>query len=204
MGQGNEKMSRGNEKLSRGNGNGLVQEHANGRGREDASLLRGVVAGVAGGLAASWVMNMFLAGVTKTTEAVKQHQHPERQKQQDQQEGEDSTQKVADAVTHTVTGHHLSKEQKKTGGPIVHYAFGGLMGGLYGGIAEYSRPSRVGFGTLFGSALFLGADEIGVPAVGLAKPPTQQPASDQASHWAAHVVYGATVELVRRGMRRML
>ncbi len=168
-------------------------------------LVRGVVAGMVGGLAASWVMNQFLTGVSKATEAVKEHQDPQAYRQQQgQEQEEDSTMKVADAVASTVTGRHLSKEQKKIGGPIVHYAFGGLMGGVYGGVAEYSQSSRLGLGTLFGSTLFVGADEVAVPALGLAKPPTQQPAGDQASHWAAHVVYGATVELVRRGVRSLL
>ena len=148
-------------------------------------------------------MNVFLSGLTKAQEAVQEHQHP-AQPPQKQEQGEDSTQIVADAISHTFTGHHLSKQQKKVGGPIVHYAFGGLMGGVYGGIAEYSPHSRAGLGTLFGSALFLGADEVAVPALKLGKPPTQQPASDQIGHWAAHLVYGTTVELVRRGIRRLL
>lgn len=101
-------------------------------------------------------------------------------------------------------GKHLSKEEKKTGGPLVHYLFGSITGGIYGGVAEYSRSSRIGAGTVFGSALFLAADELMVPALGLSKPPTQQPASSQVNHWAGHLVYGATVELVRRGLRRIL
>lgn len=164
-------------------------------------LARGVLAGVAGGLAASWVMNQFLAGVSNASEVIKERQ--DQQPQQEQDQGEDSTMKVADAVAKTFTGHHLTKEEKQTGGPIVHYAFGGLMGGVYGGMAEYSAASRIGFGTLFGTALFAGADGVAVPALGLSKPVTQQPVSDHATHWAAHIVYGATVELVRRGIRRL-
>lgn len=162
-------------------------------------LVRGVFAGIVGGLAAAWVMNQFLAGVGKATEALTEPKQPQTEEQ-----SEDSTIKVADAVVSTIIGRHLSDDEKKKGGPIVHYAFGGLMGGVYGGIAEYSRSPRASFGTLFGSALFIGADEIVVPLLGLGKPPTQQPASDQASHWAAHVVYGATVELVRRAVRKLL
>ena len=74
------------------------------------------------------------------------------------------------------------------------------MGGVYGGLAELSDAARAGVGTGFGTGLFVAADEIMVPALGLAKPPAQQPASDQVTHWAAHVVYGGTVELVRRAI----
>ena len=168
---------------------------------EEPHLLCGVCAGIVGGLAASWVMNQFLAGVSKATEMVKEQQGNQQPQKEEQEE--DSTVKVADAVASSVTGEHLSQEQKTIGGPIVHYAFGGLMGGVYGGVAEYFPASRAGFGTLFGSGLFAGADLVAVPALGLSKLPTEQPATDHASHWAAHIVYGATVELVRRGVRQI-
>lgn len=163
-------------------------------------VMRGVLAGVAGGLAASWVMNQFFVGLTKATEAIQKQQGEERGQEPKE---EDSTMKVADALASTAIGRHLTQEEKETGGPIVHYAFGGLMGGLYGGLAEYSATSRIGFGTVFGSTLFAGADGVAVPALGLSKPVTEQPLSNHASHWAAHLIYGATVELVRRGIRQI-
>ena len=168
---------------------------------ERPHLVRGVVAGVAGGLVASWVMNEFLAAAKKVAEATK----PESEKRaaQRQPEGEDATQKVANAVTEAATGEELSKQAREVGGPIVHYAFGALMGGVYGGIAEYSPSARLGLGSAFGSALFVGADEVMVPLLGLGKKPTDEPASGQVQHWLAHVVYGATVEIVRRGVRRL-
>jgi putative membrane protein len=166
---------------------------------KELNLLRGVFAGVVGGLVASWVMNQYFVAVANATEAMK-----EQPQQQNQEEGEDSTQLVADAIASRVIGRHLDKEEKEKAGPIVHYAFGALMGGVYGGIAECSSSVRAGFGALFGSVLFVGADEIAVPALGFGKPPTQQPVSNQLSHWAGHVVYGATTELVRFGVRQIL
>ena len=59
------------------------------------------------------------------------------------------------------------------------------------------------FGTLFGSALWLAADEIAVPAFGLAKPPREHPASTHITSWASHLVYGLTAELVRRGLHAL-
>ena len=55
------------------------------------------------------------------------------------------------------------------------------------------------FGSLFGSALFLGADEMAVPAMGLG-----EAAKSLSSHlygWVSHLVYGLTVEFVRRQVR---
>ena len=59
-------------------------------------------------------------------------------------------------------------------------------------------------GIPFGAALWLAADEIGVPAAGLAKGPAEYPVSKHASALAAHLVYGATTELVRRGLVRAI
>ncbi len=163
---------------------------------------RGALAGIAGGLLASWVMNQFLAGAKMAQEATQSPQ--EKQATQQQPQGEDATGKVAGAVTQAVTGQPLSPEGKQTGGPVVHYAFGTLMGGVYGMVAEYAPASRTGFGSAFGTALFLGADEVMVPALGLGKNPTEEPAASQVQHWLAHIVYGVTVELVRRGVRRLV
>lgn len=167
-------------------------------------IVRGVLAGVAGGLVASWVMNEFSMSLgKKLSEAV---ETPEEQRElQTQSDGEDATMKAADKITEAVTGgRHLSHEQRETGGPIVHYGFGALMGGLYGMAAEYSHAARSGFGTTFGSMLFAGADLIGVPAFKLGPWATEQPASALASPFATHLVYGATTELVRRVVRKAL
>jgi uncharacterized membrane protein YagU involved in acid resistance len=159
------------------------------------------MAGIAGGLIASWVMNEFMAGPGKKLEESIQEHEPDR-KQQKNTEEEDSTMKAADAIVEITTGgRHLSHEGKKKGGPIVHYAFGALMGGLYGCLAEYSRASRAGLGTIFGSVLFVAGDLIAVPAFHLSQPPTEQPASSMINPFAAHLVYGSTTELVRRTLR---
>jgi putative membrane protein len=78
------------------------------------------------------------------------------------------------------------------------------MGGVYGGLGEYSSLARSGFGTTFGSVLFTGADLVAVPALSLSGAPTDSPASSYATPLAAHLVYGATTELVRRIIRRIL
>jgi putative membrane protein len=164
-------------------------------------LLRGALAGIAGGLIASWMMNEFMAGPGKKLEESVQEYEP-AQKQQKNTEEDDSTMKAADAIVEITTGgRHLSYEGMKKGGPIVHYAFGALMGGLYGCLAEYSKTSRAGLGTIFGSLLFLAGDLIAVPAFHLSEPPMEQPASALIKPFAAHLVYGSTTELVRRTLR---
>lgn len=169
-------------------------------------LTRGMAAGLAGGLAASWVMNEFLSGPgQKLQEILQSTEQNAQQSIQGQEPQENSTMKTADAIASTVSGgRHLSWEEKQKAGPVVHYAFGGLMGAIYGGLAELWPGVRSGFGTTFATALFAGADLIAVPVLNLGPPPDEQPAGAQASHLAAHLVYGISTELVRRAARAIL
>ncbi len=169
------------------------------------SLLRGVLAGMAGGLAAAWVMNEFMSGLGQKLQQAAQSEEENRQQEASKDEPrEDATMKAADAMAYAATGEHLSREEKEKGGPLVHYAFGALTGALYGGLAEYSPAVTSGFGTSFGGMLFSTADLLAVPALKLAPSPANQPASAQASPFAAHIVYGATTEFVRRVLRALL
>jgi hypothetical protein len=122
------------------------------------SLMRGMLAGMAGGLVAAWMMNEFVLG---------------------------ASQKIEKPL-----------EVEETG-PLAHYAFGVLSGGIYGGLAEYSGIVRSGFGTSYGGVLFSTA----APVLGISALETDQPSS---SPIAAHVIYGVTTELVRRVVRAVL
>ena len=173
-------------------------------------LARGVVAGIAGGLVASWVMNEFMAGpgVALRHAVQSDAENAAEAKAAEDSQGEqkeDATMKVADRIVSAATGgRHLTFEQEQTGGPIVHYTFGALMGGIYGGLAEYSGTVKAGLGTSFGSVLFAGADLVGVPVLNFSELPTQEPASALATPFAAHLVYGVTTEMVRRLVRTLL
>ena len=172
--------------------------------RTDRHPIRGILAGIAGGLVASWVMNEFMSGPGK--QLTKAIQTPEENHKQAQHSDDpDATMKAADAITAAATGgQHLTYEQEQKSGPVVHYAFGALAGGLYGGLAEYSALTRSGFGTSFGTALFASADLLAVPALHLSGPLDEQRASSFATPFAAHLVYGATTEFVRRLIRKLL
>ncbi len=167
-------------------------------------LFRGILAGAVGGLVASAAMNGFQAASSQAKTALQTPEVREQAQQQQAASGDDTTQIVANLVAQKATGDELSQDQKNTAGPVVHYLFGTLMGAFYGGLAEYAPLSALGVGTVFGSALFLGADEVTLPALGLSKSPAEEPIGPQLDHWAAHLVYGATTELVRRGVRRLV
>ena len=177
----------------------------------NTSAVKGIVVGAIGGLVASWVMNIFMADAGPKIQQVaakmdgSAHQQQQSQSDQDNQPKVDATMKAADSVVSTVTGgRHLSMEGKQKGGPIVHYAFGGLMGALYGLASEYSSVARAGFGTAFAGALFAGADLWAVPALHLSGSTGDAPISSLATPFGAHMVYGVTTEGVRRLLRAAL
>ncbi len=61
--------------------------------------------------------------------------------------GEQSTVKVADRVARATTSHEIPQEQKQTAGNTVHYAFGTLMGGVYGALTSFFKEAPLGTGS---------------------------------------------------------
>lgn len=159
-----------------------------------SAIWKGVVAGAVGGLVGAWTMNQAQAAISKLKKQ-------EQGSQGDSGEAEDATMKAADKIVSLPTGHHLSHEQKKIAGPIVHYVFGAVMGAAYGAATEPLLHVSPSAGLIFGSALFVGADEIAVPLARLSGPPTASPISAHLEALAAHLVYGVSADLVRRGVR---
>ncbi len=166
---------------------------------------KGAAAGLIGGLVASWTMNQFQAGWSKAAEKLKNRENGQQQEEQQesQAESEGPLEKVAGAVSRTVLRQEIDSDQRKKYGMVVHYAFGAAMGGIYGGFSELMPRARAGFGALYGTTLFAGADELALPALKLSQPPTRYPLSTHAYAFASHCVYGVTTEAVRRVIRRI-
>jgi putative membrane protein len=120
-------------------------------------------------------------------------------KKQDSQP--DPTEKTAAAVSKHVFDHSLTRQEKKTAGPLVHYAFGTAMGAMYGVAVETMPAAQTGFGSVFGVAVWLGAHVLAVPALGLSEPVTKSALSKEAGEFGAHLVYGTASEGVRRAIR---
>lgn len=116
--------------------------------------------------------------------------------------GEDATEKVANAVARKFIGRKLRSSEKKTGGQIVHYAFGASMGVLYASLADTCPTTTVGCGALFGLALYGGAHALVVPALGLAPHPLENGAPRECAELSSHIVFGLTTEALRRLLTR--
>lgn len=190
------------------------------QGKGDVCVWKGMVAGLAAGLVASWAMNQFQACWTSVTEGFEkphgaqsmkpseglnppesalQQTTPEQKEEQD-----NATVKAARAISEGIFGHELAENEKKPAGAAVHYAFGTATGGLYGAMAEVAPQITTGAGVPFGAAFWLTADEVAVPLLGLAKGPAAYPVSTHAYALASHLVYGLTTEISRRAVRQVL
>ena len=191
--------------------------HTNG----DANVWKGLVAGLAGGLVASWTMNQFQAAWTRVAEGFEKPHGAQSMKpadgpnpnelpasqaasQEDKEHQDDATVETAKVISKNVFGHELTESEKKPAGAAVHYAFGAATGGLYGAMAEVAPQVTTGAGIPFGAVFWVVADEVAVPALGLAKGPTAYPVSTHVYALASHLVYGLTAELGRRAVRHVL
>src|SRR5262249_33226553 len=103
--------------------------------------LRGIMVGAMGGLAGAVLMGHTYMIVSRLSRA-------------SLPPGEDATEKVAVGVATKFSGRRLRQSQKKTGGQIVHFAFGTGMGALYGIFADTLPAITMGGGVLLGTGLY--------------------------------------------------
>ena len=173
-------------------------------GRRKPNLWKGAAAGALGGLVASWAMNQFQSLWSKTGEALESKPVRKSNGRAHQEEGDNATVKTAEIITQKLGGRRLRHSEKQKAGSLVHYGFGTLVGALYGAAVEYLPVAKSAWGVPYSAAVFVGADEVAVPALGLCKSPMEYPVSKHAFALASHVAYGATLETVRRAVRHKL
>jgi hypothetical protein len=117
------------------------------------------------------------------------------------EEPQSATMRAADAIAGALFGRRLPRRPRRAAGALLHFAFGGLAGALYGAAAEVAPRVTAAAGVPFGAAVWIAADETGVPLLRLSKKPRRYPPSVHAQSLVAHFAYGATVEAVRRLLR---
>jgi hypothetical protein len=186
--------------------------------KNEGSLVKGVAAGMAGGLVASAVMNQFQNALSKLMSGDERSHGAQSQQPGSPQHGigkalqergsddpdDNAAVRAANAVEEFVFTEKLTKMEKETAGTVAHYAMGAASGAIYGACAELAPGVSIGEGVPFGAAVWLIADEAIVPAIGLSKSPKNYPLSTHAYALASHLVYGLTTELVRKAVRKAL
>jgi hypothetical protein len=169
-----------------------------------------MAAGLLAGCAASYLMNQLSAGRSQQSrqggkaERGQGGRGSSHRQAGGKQEEQDATVATAQAISRKVFHHELSGGERQIAGPAVHYAYGSLVGAIYGGLAERFPILGAGFGLPFGFVLWLLGDEIAVPALGLGKGPTEVSPEVHADALASHFLYGLTTDVMRRVLRHVL
>ena len=172
-----------------------------------ARIAKGALAGVIGGLAGTYAMNHAQRWWSRSVHGAEPESAAGRHDARDWQElaeGQNSNEIAAQtAAVHTI-GRPLDRGELKVGATAVHFAFGAAMGGLYGAFWEISPSTRQMGGAAFGTTVWAAADEVAMPLLGLSGPTTEHPPERHVHAFAAHIVFGVTTEIVRRGVRALL
>ena len=114
---------------------------------------------------------------------------------------EPGSMQVASAIAKPWLGRPLTPREKEVAGPVMHYLFGATVGAVYGIAVEKDSSAARGAGIPYGIGVWLFADEVGMHAAGFATHPADYPASRHAAALASHIVFGLTLEGVRRAIR---
>lgn len=185
---------------------------------KEAHLVKGFIAGALAGAAGSWVMNCLVSlypaptsgrghGAQSLQPGQPDHGLGERQLHDGrpwEHSDEDATERLAEMARREATGVRSTGLEKQVLGKLVHYAFGASSAAVYGALVEAYPWLSCAYGMGFGTAVWLGADEGTVPAIGLSTAPNQQPLSVHLTSFGSHLAYGLTSEFVRRRVRSLL
>ena len=177
---------------------------------DSGSIGAGVVAGMIGGIAGTWVMNHVQGFWSNAVDGYESRSAPGRHDSRDWQERHDGT-NANEIAAQTIAGYAmdrpLTREELKVGATMVHFAFGAAVGAIYGAALERTRNvaarGSMASGAAFGTSVWAGADEIAMPLLGLSRN-REFPLEHHAQSFVAHIAFGVTAELVRRGVRAML
>jgi uncharacterized membrane protein YagU involved in acid resistance len=111
---------------------------------------------------------------------------------------DDATVRVGIAAYRAATGITPESPTRSWLGTAVHYAFAGTVGACYAVAAGHLPIMRAAYGTAYGTAVWIVADEMIMPLLGLSRGPRQLPAGVHAYALAGHWVYGLTLESALR------
>jgi uncharacterized membrane protein YagU involved in acid resistance len=170
-------------------------------------LWKGLLSGFAAGLVGTVAMTLFQTGWSKAQKELSKGKRGEQStgsNRQQPSEDEPSTVKVANKISEATLRRDLRKSEKEPASYAVHFAFGTLMGGIYGISSEYLKIARTGFGLLHGLGLWAGADATVLPAIGLSQPVAERSPGELTYEILAHAVYGVSSEATRRVIRAQL
>lgn len=167
-----------------------------------STLWKGAAAGLVGGLVGAWVKSQVEPPLQRLAESVAPPTHREKEQPGADISGKPERMPPATLAQH-VTADTLSTDEKLEAQTAIHYTFGAGAGIAYGLLAEAS-PVGAGFGVPAAVALWAGTHLTTLPAAGLSADPDDLPTSAHVWELGSHLVFGLTVDLVRRAVRAAL
>ena len=175
------------------------------RGRAFASfptVYQGILAGGIAGLVGTWAMSEVQRLWTRVVDGDAPESAGGRHDARDWQERsehQNSNELAAQTIAGYALGRSLREEELRFAAPLVHYLFGATVGAVYGAYAERRQVDASGTG--FGISVWLGADEIAMPLLGLSDATVRRPVEMHLQSLVAHLVYGTVTEVTRRSVR---
>jgi putative membrane protein len=158
------------------------------------AAISGAIGGLAGTLAMNCVQRVWTlaAGDTAGSSA---GPHDARD-WQERSEGRNSNEEAAQALA-SMFGRRLTERQLAVAATAIHFSFGAAVGAAYGLYAE-ARPNERHSGLGLGVALWLTADEIAMPLLGLSDSTLERPLEMHLQSLTAHLAYGLVAERAHR------
>ena len=167
-------------------------------------MVIGLMAGALGGLAGTLAMNEAQRAWTRVVDGEAPDsgagKHDARD-WQERSEHQNSNELAAQALARRMLRRPLTKDELRVAAPLTHFLFGAALGALYGIYAERRRTSS---GIGFGTTVWLLADEIAMPLLGLSAPTTRRPVEMHLQSFVSHLVFGTAAEMTRRVVRSRL
>lgn len=172
---------------------------------QKARLMRtGILAGAIGGLAGTWAMSEAQRAWTHAVDGEVPESAAGKHDARDWQErceGQNANEIASQRIAVRVIGRRLDRRELAVAAALMHYTFGAAMGALYGDIQRHKRDAT---GIGFGLMVWLFADEIAMPLLGLSDSTVDRPPEKRLQSIAAHIVFGMTTEFARKAVQRRL
>ncbi len=177
----------------------------------NGTLARACFAGVVGGLLGGLVMNTFTRvvasatggreadGVAPGADRVGRGMQPP---QAEDHTEDDAAVRVGSAAYRALTADEPDAQRRLMLGALAHYGFSAAAGVGYALAVRKIPALGLGRGSLYGSLVWITADEAAMPLLGLSRGPREQSAGMHAYSLAGHWLYGMTVASVHRLVHR--
>jgi putative membrane protein len=161
------------------------------------AAIAGAIGGLAGTLAMNYAQRVWTLAVDEQPPVSAAGKHDARD-WQERSECQNSNELAAQAIARATLHRSLTRRELSIAAPLVHFSFGAAVGALYGAL---SVPLHSKSGVALGIALWLAADEIAMPLMGLSRSTARRPLEMHVQSLASHLVYGTVTERVRSIIR---